>query len=517
MRENPYQWHFDRPTWRVQRPAFSGQVHASIREGKVAKVVGGRGMGKSVLLRQIADELDAKETRVVLIRRPPDEATLSACVRDLARLLGTPPPTEPSLDALIDAVLAEGVRRVVLLFDEVDQYVLRDQDGSFARNWFNRVESLRKDLGERGAVVVAGGLGLLHLSHALGSGLLSRADSHLATPFDLDELHALATPFDEEGAALTEEVLATLLALTGGNPALATYGLQRLWGYTGDAVGALRRVFGAFSAEHPDFLHAVTDAVSRRGMLHAPGRALAAIRAGTGTVSQQQLQAACDGEQPRVDVVQALQLLMAAGLVRASGDLRSDPVLVHPVASILNLLDAPASSPDPVERLLTDVAAVLGHMHRFGRDFHSKDNMLEEQVFSSLLAVGLASRGWNDTRRESVQAAGYPDLIVGQGGLSGHFVVETKIWSRANFTEIQQQVDDYRVADTVHGVAVMFGARRGVDGWASEYERQCLPKGAFVAMPTPPNVVGHWRVEQAGPGNSPRRTDHFLVNIPKRR
>lgn len=100
--------------------------------------------------------------------------------------------------------------------------------------------------------------------------------------------------------------------------------------------------------------------------------------------------------------------------------------------------------------------------------------------------------------------------------MDGHIVLETKIWPRNDFTEIQQQIDDYRVSDTLHGVAVMIGAR-SVSDWAAEYERRCLPPGAFTVMSTPQDVVGHWRVEQADPTQGTRKTDHFLVRVPKRR
>ena len=76
-------------------------------------------------------------------------------------------------------------------------------------------------------------------------------------------------------------------------------------------------------------------------------------------------------------------------------------------------------------------------------------------------------------------------------------------------------MDDYRTSDTAHGVAVTFGDRK-VNGWAEAYEEGCLPAGAYTVLPTPPDVVRHWRVERPDGNGRTQRTDHFLVQIPKR-
>jgi hypothetical protein len=151
---------------------------------------------------------------------------------------------------------------------------------------------------------------------------------------------------------------------------------------------------------------------------------------------------------------------------------------------------------------------------RFGRDFHGKKELLEEQVFSSLLAVGLVLRGWSALEREAVQAAGYLDLRV-RVSQSGHAVIEMKIWPRNDYKSIQSQLDAYRVSDTVHTVAVTIGIRE-VAGWADEYERECLAGCTIVRRTTPPDLVGCWRAEMSNTTNSPQQTTHFVVQIPKR-
>lgn len=518
MAANPYRWQHDRPEHIVARGDLVAAIEAHLRRGVAVKLVGGRGMGKSVLLRQLeARFVGEPDTRVAFVPGPPEEGTLPACVRDIAARLRLGELSRTSMDAVMEAAVEQGARRLILIADEADQYVLLGPAGEFARSWFNRLEALRKAWAGQVAVVIAGGLGILHLAHVLGSGLLSRAEACVVEPFGLADLRELAAPFTARGVLLGDEALATLAALSGGNPALATFGLERLWELGGDPVQVLRAEFGEFASRHGDFLRAMHDAVSHRGLVAAPGRILSEVRQSSARISQDRLRALCAEDESPVDVAQAVQLLRAAGLVRVSGSIYADPLPIYPIASIANLPTEAAAAPDPRDRLDADIAAILGQMHRFGRDFHGKDRLLEEQVFSSLLAVGLALLGWQEVVREAVQAAGYPDLRVRltQEGSRSHAIIEVKLWPRNDYDETQQQVDAYRVSDTHHAAVVVFGTRK-VAGWAKDYEDACLAGCSFVRQPTPPDLVGSWRVEAADAAGVSRRTQHFVVQIPKR-
>jgi hypothetical protein len=515
---NPYRWQHDQPAHLVAREDLVGRIEGHLRRGVAVKLVGGRGMGKSVLLRQVQARFAGEpSTRAVIVPGPPDEGTLVACVQDIAVRLGLGELVRTTMDAVMEAAAARGIERIILLVDEADQYVLLGPTGELARAWFNRLEALRKGWMDRVSVVIAGGLGILHLGHVLGSGLVSRAETCVAERFGLAELRHLAEPFAARNRPLGDDALATLEALSGGNPALTTYGLEQLWESDGEPIQVLRTAFGEFGSRHGDFLRAVQDAVSHRGLVAAPGKILEVVRQSAGSVPQQVLREACTEDDPPVDVVQAVQLLQAAGLVGVSGSVHADPVQIHSITSIVNLPTRPAADVDPVDRLDADVAAVLAQLHRFGRDFHGKKDLLEEQVFSSLLAVGLILLGWSAVEREAVQAAGYPDLRVrlALDGMNGHVLIETKIWPRNDYKDIQSQLDAYRVSDTVHAVAVMLGAR-GVDGWVDEYERECLAGCTVSGRSTPPDLVGRWRVETSNPANGPQQTTHFVVQIPKR-
>lgn len=515
---NPYRWQHDDPEHRVYRPHLLEAMVANLRDGRAVKLVGGRGMGKSVLLRQLQESFDSDpETRVVRVPGPTAEPTLTALVHDLAHRIGLARLERASMDLVMELLDRQGVNRLVVLLDEIDQYVILDGQGKLARAWLNYLETLRKAWKDRFAIVVAGGLGLLHVSHVLGSGLVSRAEPYLARPFDLDELRSLAAPLAARRVALDQATLQTLAALSGGNPALATYGLATIWEAGEASTSLLRDAYTQFLANHGDFVRAIENGVSHRGMVRAPGRVLALVRQRAGALPLAELRNACGGDDPPVDVPQALQLLQAAGLVQVRGLTISDPVEVYPVTSVLNLPAlASGGSPNPIETLLDAVAGILAAMHRFGLDFHGKNDLLEEKVFSSVLAVGLAVLGWRSVDREPIQAGGYTDLRarLHHAGSDGHVVFELKIWPHKGYKSIQQQVDDYRLSDTLHCVAVMLGHRE-IRGWAKRYEAACLSCVAFERLPTPPDLVARWRVKQQD-GKQSRYTDHFLVQIPKR-
>jgi hypothetical protein len=237
MAPNPYRWQQDRPEHTVARGGLASRIVGHLRRGVAVKLVGGRGMGKSVLLRQIeASFADDPDARVVFVDDPPGEATIPASIRDIAERLGLDMPPRSTMNSVMEAAEKRGAQRLVLLIDEADQYVLLDpaeRAGHFARAWFNHIEGFRKAWTGRVGVVVAGGLGLLHVAHVLGSGPLSRAETCVMEPFGEAELRHLAAPFEGSGGGLGEDVLAALGALSGGNAALATFGLERLWGSDG--------------------------------------------------------------------------------------------------------------------------------------------------------------------------------------------------------------------------------------------------------------------------------------------
>lgn len=525
MRPNPYNWQKHNPQHPVPRRALVSEVAEHLRRGAAVKITGARGLGKSVTLQQIQAEVSQEPgTRVVLVDSPPEDATVPGAVRDLAARLGIGDLSPTRMDDLVERILQGDVTRLVVLFDEADQYVALGTSGptgdAFARAWFNKLEATRKRWDTGFGLVFAGGLGLFYLEHELGSGIVSRAEPCDLSPFTLDEIEALASPFRDDGRPLDATCLATLLALSGGIPALITYGLERLWTEPAPTHLALENCFGVFRDRHDSFIRSIYDSISRRRQLEAPRRVLDLVRRSAGSVPMDQLRDACASAEERltIDPEQALKLLRATGLLRTEGSLLSDPVAVWPVPSILNLPEKPSSAVEPAERLVQDVAAVLANLRRFGRDFYTGSKLLPEEVFSSLLAVGLRLLGWQETDREAIQVAGFTDVKVRLkgGATQGHAILEVKIWRQeAHNKGIQEQIDAYRTAESHHAIAVTIGAR-GVAGWVEDYERVCLSGRTFKRLPAPPDLVGRWRVGKPGAAGREEYTDHLLVQIAKR-
>lgn len=529
MKPNPYFWQGHDPSRQVLRTAMVDAITDTVRQGAAVKVIGGRGMGKSVLLDQVAARLGGEPgTRVALVGGPPEDATVPGAVRALAARLGVRDLELPSLADLLDRVLDEDVTRLVVLFDEADQYVTAGgADGAFARSWFSKLETIRKEYRSRFNVVFAGGLGLIYLEQELGSAIVSRAAECVLDPFTSAEIEELAQPFQEDDRPLDDTCLEALRVRSGGNPALVTYGLQYLWDRGAPSIQLLDRAFITFREKNGSFIRAVRASVSQHDRLDAPWRVLEMIRQNAGSVSLHRLRKACaprKGESTTIDSKEALTLLRAAGLVRIAGSALADPVVAWPVASILNFPEMPTSSEDhdPIERLVLDVCAVLASMHRFARDFHQthgKSGLFHEEAYSSMIAMGLVLLGWQEIEREPVQAAGFPDIkvtSVTQESLRGHILIEAKVWRQESHNSgVQQQLDEYQVANTQHRVVVTLGERKA-EGWPEEYERVCLTGLTFERLPTPPDLVGRWRVRQPGSNGQDLLTDHLLVQLPKR-
>lgn len=133
-------------------------------------------------------------------------------------------------DILSAFFLTSTERRVVcLLFDEVDQYAVVYDGEPLGRRLFNHLESCRQEWSGRLGVLAVGGLGAYHLRAANASPFTSRAERLRLATFTLEELALLASHFEMRGVSLNEPVLLALLRASGGNPALATFGLQSLW------------------------------------------------------------------------------------------------------------------------------------------------------------------------------------------------------------------------------------------------------------------------------------------------
>jgi len=323
-------------------------------------------MGKSAFLIELEQHLSNDHQDVVTIRlaSAPVMADLTGA---LAQALGVPKCNDP-VDALRAWIDRHMDQHLVILYDELDGYIHLPTAIAFFRALESAVNELPVGL------VGAGGLGLLVLKDTeLGSAFLSRAPRKLLTPLTREEILKISEAFEPP---LTEEVLDTLWRLSGGNPALATFGLEALWAcdVASRTADALIEAFGTFIEESDGFLDMIVQSVSIRGRVRTAASVLEFILNTDGPYHAQQL-ASCVVETDRIDVKpkQAIDVLRASGLVHVDGRSSVDPIHARPIHSIL--LDRfraprPESLVEPDARLQAHLLRICAEIHRLSVDFY---------------------------------------------------------------------------------------------------------------------------------------------------
>ncbi len=538
---NPYDWQSHNPRVEIPR-ADVERIAEPLRQGGSAVVLGGRGMGKSVTLHQIKKTLEQDgSTRVELIPAPPPELTVRACLDELAEVLGVATGAQRS-SRILERYFSRGnvPERLVLLFDEFDRYAEKGEPTATppGRGFFNDLEAARRDVPGLG-VMATGSLGIFVVRDVLGSSFLSRALHVRLRPFDRDATSALAAPFAERGHALSDEVLDVLHLATGGIPALLTFGLQALWSLDRDAVERdVTAVYSDFSHDHAAYLQDLLRSVTDPRLSEAPRRVLERIRQASGPVPRARLEEAMQRANGSLslELIDALQLLEAAGLVHIDGSLFHDnPVRARPIASLLNL---PASSEDShaghasdtpgelVALLRQDLVTLLGKLHRGSADFfrpgrpksdgaRSAKQLVPESVFAAHLALGFELMGWR-VEREAQSASGRTDLKLRRNGSEEILIVEIKIWGRNDYRDAHRQIESYWTAG-VRGGAVVQLTDTDVPDWAERYSRECLePLELEIEVDKVAGSPIHAHLATRSSSGQMARVDHYLLRLPRR-
>jgi len=460
---NPYRWDSDLLEQEVElgRQEPRSSVLGSLYRGSGVVLLGGRGMGKSVFLRQLERELKADSSVAVFLQEaPPVERTVAGALATLARQLGiagNAVPVPPTARELISRYLEEhpDVKTVVLLFDELDQYAIEGSaaTSSFGRMWFDHLEAARKSLRNLG-LLAAGGLGIYLLRHTLSSNFLSRARWVKLLPFDDTEIEMLANSFKTHRQRLDPMTLDAIRLASGGNPALTVYALESLWESQTQTTDDVLDLYTNFQREHHEFIRSALKALTAEAFSDGPMRVLELIRRGDGSLLREDMKKEL-GTDSKLDLQDACDLLQAAGLIHLDGSWLDERVQVHAVASIFNLALESSYQGDSTTGLLLDLKQLLGSMHAMGVDLlTSSRTMLPEAVYSAFLALGLRLKGW-EAEREAQHGAGRTDLKVWRPGTTRRAVVEVKIWGRNDYAGIQSQVCSYWSEQVHLGVALM--------------------------------------------------------------
>ncbi|MEO7596154.1 MAG: hypothetical protein ABI134_33400, partial [Byssovorax sp.] len=104
MSQNPYDWTRHAPRRPIVREKLIENLSQLLRDRKEVVLLGGRGMGKSVLLQQLAAQIQKEDpsARVFLFDGPPTPSTLRASLRVLGKRLGLAKVAYLQVDELFD-------------------------------------------------------------------------------------------------------------------------------------------------------------------------------------------------------------------------------------------------------------------------------------------------------------------------------------------------------------------------------------------------------------------------------
>lgn len=526
--ENPYRWnnHVVAPDVELHRQPRLDETMRALQRGGGVVLLGGRGLGKSVFLRQLETHLRKKPGVAVFTLDPPVKRSLEGGLAELARLLEVPMTTEPappSARELIDQFLErrKDVQVVVLLFDELDQYTIQDKEspGTLGRVWFDHLESARKNTGRLG-ILAAGGLGVYLLRHVLSSSFLSRASWEKLLPFSEEELHRLAEPFARRGQPLEAEVLEAIRLASGGNPALATYALENLWDTTERTPAKVADIYSRFQVTHHEFVRSALRSLTAEELSGVPAKVLDLVRQAGGAVKRGPLLKTVQQAQgAKLDLKDAFDLLESAGLIRLEGALTDDPVHARLVASLLNLTLESHFQGETETGLIGDLEDLLSLMHSMGVDLLQASKgreLLPEAVYSAFLCMGLRSKGWQ-AEREAQHGAGRTDIKARRPGRDDLGLIEVKIWGRNDYDGIHHQLCSYWSSHVRVGAAVML-TTSDLPNWGSDYKATCLggPGLVITEQAVCPPVRAHFIVESRTPDGVTARVHHLLLRIPKR-
>lgn len=483
-RANPYNWTRERPKVEIKRPELQ-RLRESVLRGRGVVLIGGRGMGKSVALQRLMYiESEGLHYEHFPTRSP---------VRGLAGFLEALSERDgwasgQDFGAMVSAyrIARPSVVMVAILLDEIDQYDLDE-----AKEILDHLEAFRKQRDDV-AIVAAGGPRVLALGRQLGSPFVSRADHVALLPFTLAQASVLAAPLLELYPAID---LSVIIHLSGGNPCLTTWLLERLWEdpeqLPVDLSKRFRTKHGPFIASHtaswydplacPDSL-AILSLVDQ----YAGRVPVSALRSASNSASWDA----------------TLRLMSAAGVISWDPQPDADPVEIQRIPSImLPLPDAPPLSTTATfqERLLRDLQRIIRGVKLTGPDwFGQKKRVLEEKAFSAVVAVSLEMCGWT-TAREEQRFAGRTDVKVTRATEAGLAVVELKLWGRNDWNEIHDQVLGYLGDEPGDGFALMVSTSARAP---ETYEKECLSDLTHTRI-----SPEHWTASRPGE----RSITHLLL------
>jgi hypothetical protein len=548
--QNLYSWTTEKPTHVVERKALLEQATNACLKGEGAFVLlGTRGMGKSVFLAHLYERITKiEEFEAIRFDRPPSSSSMmDALVTELIAKASGPTgdkineafakrlrdlQARDKIVEIFEEYLTErsgSIERIVLMYDELDAYAEAHR-AKAGRDYFDALEAARKKLDRRLFVVVAGGGGMLALKTILGSSIFSRESRTVLEPFERDELIELAEPFRQmRGQELSEDIIDALLSLSGGNLALATYGLQELWEVDEPSLHHLTAAFNAFFEFHSSFVSSIRGAIFGFDKSEIPYYVWRHFKDNGGLLAKRDLELLRGKHQveQKIAHIDIFDMLRASGLVRIKGSARNaDPIEATLIPSILSFEDTdttrtPATSLQ--EQLRNDLLDVMALVHQWTPSFYrpgkkaTKKTVEEKQLvpeanFATVIAVYLHAKGWK-ANLESMSGAGFADIKAEHPRFSNEeAIIEVKIWPR-HIDEIHNQVKSYFTRGVKALATLVIGELQDTT-WKDDYETRCL-KGKVDGTSTWKQLERPWEGYFEALWES-RVVEHFLLRLPAR-
>lgn len=496
----PFRWKAEWPSHRFVHP-LRDELVAGLRNGEAHVVYGGRGMGKTVLLREVTEALEALSFPVVRVEAGP--GPLSAALLDVlpTRSRGR---LRPALEAI------EGP--VALVIDEIDGREPRE-----ARETLDLIGSLsRTALDGRLGVLVAGGVGAFRLSgNPTGSPFASRINAtHFLNPVSAEVAETWSAPLRGRSPEYDGDWLEAARIASGGIPLLLAALLEAGWregtsalGPLLDPVAWLRR----FIERQDGYRRSVRDSVQLGGAEGPAAQLLGQIHVAQGRLTRAAIREVKLTESQAEDQI---RLFAAAGLVTHDNDFLVDPWRVAPLPSMLRLFGSPPR-PAGLEEVVPAVEAAARQIAANAVDFWhgrgSKRRILPEATFSAFVAVQLHQLGFL-ADREAQRGPGRTDLVVRIRGLEGEVVVEVKIWKRNDYRDIEAQAQSYLREGSHAACAFMIADEALPD---VEYAREVLRDPNLVPAESA-GELRRWRRQVPRADGHSVPITHLLLCLPRR-
>jgi len=523
--ENPYRSAPHPDTLFVGREALISELTSTVRAGRnaIRAVMGGRGMGKSSLARQLEKRLGADALTVITSGR------VQGAAAALGRALGVNLDADDPVTALVEGVRKHPTARVAVVLDEVEK-LLRDPEGiGFLENLREAYEHASGRL----AVLVLGAAEVRDLLVDQASPFLRVAGGiHSLTGLERDEAASLIR--EPLGLDVPDDVVDALWAETAGHPWLLQMFMEIAVERATTRAEVAAQLPAAIRAAEPR-LHSIAFPIWWSN-LRERGRDVYRHLARQPSAIPRAQWVACFGDDPRpwLDVLASTgvaSLEDEAALARGAL-FRRWVEENHPSAP-------PSSAPaqDPLDGWLTEVgvdaferlvvralaawarATVEFPAAALRRDAASKANnsALQPEAFFQMHAIVALLQHERDLTAEpealSMKSQGRSDIKVrSRHDPARRACVEFKIFGR-NDHEVVKQVIGYAAPnDTFAAVVTVDRCKRPL---LPEFEGKCFTGATPDAKHGAPSTVLQpaFHTEHAREGCGPLRVWHFLVQL----